>query len=165
MSGRSVLGAGLLALCGGCGAGNSLEGSLSQELALGFDDVEVRYSAGALALSYLRLSGPAPGTTFQLLVRMDSPEAVAPGSVDLASRLSTGEPRAAASRAMGDEDSRFPPVAAGVIRLDAWRGKDGLTRGSFGLSFANEAATRYVGAGRSVHGTFAVEGSAEVESH
>ena len=146
----------LLAWLGaGCGTSNTLEGSLSEVVKIGFKQVEVTRTDTQIAVSYFTPVGPADqgarDTVFKLTVNLSSVIAGTPA--DLTPDLD-GNPRAQATRAVADDPVHlFAPLLNGSITFDASPDVEKKTSGSFHVFFGDGGDA---GKGRTAYGTFSV---------
>jgi len=142
-------------LVAGCGAGNSLEGSLSDQVSLAFDEVQVQRSATALAVAYLR-SPPGGGgkdTVLKVVAATEGLDLARGLTIDLTQKLADGTTvRGSFTRAVsGDARRDFPPLVRGLIRFDGAPALGAKVSGSFSALFAQGGS---VGAGRTAFGDF-----------
>ena len=144
----------LLALCcAGCGAGTSLEGSLSEDVPLAFDQVQVQRSAGAIALVYLRAvpGGTGNDIVFKLTANTTGVALDGAAAIDLAEKLGTGTRGQAERIVSGDGRSALPAISRGALHFSAAPASGASASGSFNVLFA---AGGSVGAGKTVFGDF-----------
>jgi hypothetical protein len=164
----------LLAACSGNGPAHALEGSLSEEMDLGYDDAVLSYSGAQFAVSFNRKKGMGFDTVLQVGVTLDTGEQLKGGITwDLAQVISTGMPRGTISRnVLDDPRTTFPPfrnttdctemhfpdgghvgTSCAEIELDniPQQGQGLLAGGSVHLTFANGVE---FASGRTVFGSF-----------
>ncbi len=148
-----VLAAGALAgALVGCGADNSLSGSVGELFPLEVSRVEVQRNAEALQVSYYR----STATDVDLVVRLSVDTAgleLKPGkTVDLAGQAPSGHARTTVVHLAAGEPARvLAPVEKGDLVLDEGGNPGELTRGDFSLSFQKGEG---YGAGRNLNGRF-----------
>jgi hypothetical protein len=138
-----------------CGAGNSLEGSLSDEVTLTFDQVQVQRSDTSVAVIYLR-SLPAGGgndTVFKVVANLTGLDATRALDVDLSEALpGSSAVRGSFTRAVtGDARRDFPPLVRGRLHVDGPPDAGKHVSGSF-TSLFGQGGT--LGAGRTAFGDF-----------
>ena len=149
-------GAALLAVvCAGCGAGTSLEGSLSEDVSLQFDQVQLERSTDAVALIYLRAvpGGAGNDIIFKLTASTTGLALGAKVSIDLTEKAGTSTRGAAERVVSGDGRSALPVISRGTLHFDAAPATGAAVSGNFNVLFA-PAGTGSVGAGRTVFGNF-----------
>lgn len=141
----------LVALCG-C-ASTSLDGSLSDQVPLAFDRVEIEHSATAIAVIYVKdlPRGGGYDTVLKVVAATKDVALDRASSIDLVEKLD-GVPRGSVARAVADDARRdFPPLVRGRLSFDGVvdAGKD--ASGTFTVLFDRGGS---VGAGRTVYGSF-----------
>jgi len=144
----------LCAAAPACPAPNTLEGSLAEVVDLRFDSVELAVTQQALILGYHRKSGEARESVFKLVVAVP-PQTVEPGvEIELAPG-SDGEPRAVATRAVGEESIRtFAEVRRGRLLLDCYAVVNEPCSGEFRVTLGEGGDA---GEGRAAFGSFQVD--------
>ena len=143
----------LLGLLVACGAGSSLEGSLSDETSLAFDQVQVQKSGSAIAVVYLK-SLPAGGgndTVLKVVANTTGLDLTHAISIDLAEAVGPAV-RGSVTRAVSTDARRdFPPLVRGRLNLDAGATVGSKASGSFTVAFGQGGS---IGAGRTAFGDF-----------
>jgi hypothetical protein len=101
----------LCAACNGDGPAYALQGSLSEEMDLGYDEAVLTYSGNQFAVNFNRKKGMGFDTVMQVGVALDTGEQLKGGITwDLAQVLSNGMPRGTISRnVLDDPRTTFPP--------------------------------------------------------
>ena len=146
-----LLGWGLL----GCGASNSLSGSVDELFSLEVSRVEVLRNADALQVSYYRNNGLDVDLVARLSVATEGLELKPGAKVNLAGQTPSGVDRATVVHLAAGEPARvFAPVDKGDLQIEEGGGVDQPTRGNFSLSFQRGDA---YGAGRSLQGKFSTQ--------
>jgi len=148
----------LIALVGllvACGAGSSLEGSLSDEASLVFDQVQVQHSPSAVAVVYLK-SLPAGGgndTVLKVVANTTGLDVTKGISIDLAEALGSGV-RGSVTRAVSTDTRRdFPPLVRGRINFDGGVAAGAKVSGSFTVTFSSSGGGS-IGVGKTAFGDF-----------
>ena len=155
LRGRAPFGP-LLVLVGlllACGAGSSLEGSLSDETSLAFDQVQVQHSASAVAIVYLRSlpRGGGNDTVLKIVANTTGLDVTKAVSIDLSEPIGSGV-RGSVTRAVSTDTLRdFPPIVRGRINFDGPATAGAHASGSFTVTFGQGGA---IGAGRTAFGDF-----------
>lgn len=144
-----LIAAGLLA---GCGAENSLGGSVSSLFPLTVSRVEVLRNPEALQVSYFNNNGADVDLVIRLTVALAGID-LQPGTrIPLEGEYEPEHPRTTVAHQAGGEPERtFGTVQRGALFLDAGGEPEQRTRGSFNLLFAAGDA---FGGGRDLTGTF-----------
>ncbi len=141
---KSLIGVGLMfLLLEGCGPGNTLEGSISEDLSLEFESVRVVVQSDAVRVEYIRTIGDVLFKVCKLSIDRG---VLAPGSnfiadADFAAHVNLTR--------VVDDDTRFPDVQAGLLQLfdlDLAFGDE--VRGNFAVEFVT---------GQSLRGDFSAE--------
>jgi hypothetical protein len=166
-----------LAACSGNGPAHALEGSLGDEMDLGYDEAVLMSSTGQFSISFNRKKGMGFDTVFQIGVTVEMGEKVTGGTTwDLAQVLSNGMPRGTLSRnVLDDPRTTFPPfrnttdctqthlsdgghdgMSCAELGLDniPAEGQNLPAGGNFHVTFANGVE---FASGRTVFGTFAAK--------
>ena len=144
-----------LLACASCGSGNSLEGSLSDEVALDFSTVSLEQSSSAIAVIYLKAVAGTSGNDTVLKVTADTTglKLDAPLTIALTDKVSAGPAiRGAVSRAVHDDPrQQVPPMVRGSLVLhDAPKIGSALS-GSFTVTFGQGGS---LGNGKTAFGDF-----------
>jgi hypothetical protein len=142
----------LLALAG-CGAPNTLEGSLGDQVSLTFDTVEIQRSPTAIAVAYLKAlpGGGGHDTVLELVATVDAATLEKAGSINLVEKVGDGL-RGAATRAVsGDPRRDLPPLVRGTLAFEGAATSGKSVSGSFSVLFDQGGS---VGAGRTAFGDF-----------
>ncbi len=146
-----------------CAPPNTLEGSLSDEMSLGFTSVSIQSTTGAISLAYQTTIPGASGldTIFEIIADTSGVTLGSKGgSINLAQTLPDGLPRGTFTRAVhNDPRSVFPPIVRGTLTFDQNPTVGAKVTGSFDVLFG-ESGVSDIGSGRTVIGTF----SATVEA-
>ena len=157
---RGLAGA-LLAPCAACGGdGNSLEGSLSDEVPLDFTAVSVEISTNAVAVLYTKdlPGGAAPDLVLKITANTTGLTLTGPLTIDLTEKVGN-QPRGAVSRAVsGDARRDFPALLCGSLHFSQAPAVDTKVSGSFTVTFANSAAA--LGMGKTAFGDFNAQAKA-----
>jgi len=142
-------------LASGCGAGSTLEGSLSEDVSLQFDQVQLQRSTDAVALLYLRAvpGGTGNDIIFKLTATTTGLSLDAPVSIDLAEKIGTSTRGAAERVVSGDGRGALPMIARGTLHFSSAPAIGSSVSGNFNLLFP-PGGTGTVGAGRTVFGNF-----------
>ena len=156
MSGRPrALAVFAVASLAACGAGSSLEGSLSDQASLAFDTVQVQHSASALAVIYLRSlpGGGGQDTVLKVVATTTGLDLSKGVSIDLTEPLNGGPAvRGAVARAVtGDGRRDFAPLQRGKLSFDGPVVAGSHASGHFTVTFGQGGS---IGAGRTAFGDF-----------
>jgi hypothetical protein len=148
-----VASAAVLALAA-CGAGSSLEGSLSDDASLSFDQVQVqRAGDSAIALVYLR-SLPAGGgqdTVLKVVANTSGLDLSAGLTIDLAETVGNSA-RGSVTRAVSDDARRdFPALVRGKLHFDGAPAVGSKATGNFTVTFGQGGS---IGSGKTAFGDF-----------
>jgi hypothetical protein len=147
----ALVGAGLV----GCGADNSLSGSVGDLFPLEVSRVEVRRNAQALQVSYFRSTATDVDLVVRVSVDTEGLELKPGQKVDLAGETSAGHARATVVHLAAGEPARvLAPVEKGDLVLDEGGGPGEPTRGDFSMSFQQGEG---YGAGRTLSGRFSAQ--------
>ena len=138
-----------------CGAGSSLEGSLSDETSLAFDAVQVQHSATAVAVIYLRSlpKGGGNDTVLKVVANTTGLDLTNGGTINLTEPLNGGPAvRGAIARAVSTDTLRdFPPLVRGTLTLHGQPKAGVNVSGGFSVLFGQGGS---IGAGRTAFGEF-----------
>ena len=144
-----------LLACASCGSGTSLEGSLSDEVALDFSSVSIEQSSSAIAVIYLKAVAGTSGNDTVLKVTADTTglKLDAPLTITLTDKVSAGPGlRGAVSRAVHDDPrQQFPPMVRGSLVLDSAPKTGSNLSGRFTVTFGQGAS---FGNGKTAFGDF-----------
>ncbi len=145
--------AAFLALAPGCGAKDTLEGSLGEILPMDFKDVEVAVTDTEVVVSYFRPNGPGRDVVLKLVVN-DAPPDVPPGQyLDLSPRPD-GTANAVCTRAVANDPIHtLAAVRTGELKLSAVPVVDQPVSGEFRVTLGEGGDA---GRGRTAFGTFSV---------
>lgn len=143
----------LLGLAAGCGSGNTLEGSLTEILAMDFKEVEVALTESEVVLSYFKPKDKGRDIVFKLVVNIAPADVVANQEYKL-EPLPDGTAFAVCTRAVADDPiHNLAAIRYGVFRLDAAPVVDRPVSGSFRVTFGEGGDA---GKGRTAYGDFKV---------
>ena len=163
--------------CSGGGPAQTLQGSLSDEMDLGYDEAVLMYSGSQFSISFNRKKGMGFDTVLQIGVTLAAMEQLKGGITwDLAQVLPNGMPRGTISRnVLDDPRTTFPPfrnttdctethladgghegMSCAELTVDnvPQEGQNLLAGGDFHLTFSNGVE---FASGRTVFGTFAAK--------
>lgn len=141
-----------VAALSGCGADNSLGGSVSELFDLEVSRVEILRNAEALQVSYYRNRAANVDLVARLTVALEGLTLQPGEKIDLAGTYAADHLRTTVVHIAGDEPARvFPPVKQGELNLTEGGNVGEVTRGEFSLSFEQNGG---YGSGRTLFGTF-----------
>lgn len=153
----------LLAACVllvGCGADNSLGGSVSELFPLGISNVEVLRNDFAIQVTYYANRGTFLDVVARVVVSTSlldggTVDMSRPVTINLAGESSPGHQITSVAHAPGGEATRnFPNVKNGDMNLFEIGAENKPTRGNFSMAFDTKGGD--LGQGRTLLGTFAV---------
>lgn len=147
--------AALLVLLAGCGADNSLGGSVQELFPLEVSKVEVYRNEQAMKITYLRNRDTHVDVVVRMTFSLAGVEKKNGVKVDLAGEGDPGHARTLVEHAPGGEPVRqFPKVKRGDIVISRFGDYDQPSAGDFSMVFENEGGD--LGAGRTLTGNFNV---------
>lgn len=144
-----------LLLCAGCGGGNTLQGSLSQDVSLAFDSVQVQQSGNAVALVYLRAvpGGSGDDIVFKLTADTTGLDLTKALNIDL-TQMDNGAERGECERLVsGDSRTSLPAIMRGSLDFSGAVQSGASVSGSFNILFVNDGQSD-LGEGETVFGNF-----------
>lgn len=143
----------LALLCAACGDGNSLEGSLGDEVPLNFTAVSVEVSASALSILYLRdLAGASVPDKLLIITANTAGLTLGAMTIELTEKVAS-QARGSVSRAVSSDARRdFPPLLRGSITLSGAPTVGNKLSGSFTVTFGPTGGS--LGAGKTAFGDF-----------
>lgn len=136
----------------GCGGPGALEGSLSEQVDLSYDAIELQRSDTALAVVFTRApSGGGKDVVLKVTAATKAVGLTRAVTIDLA-ELVDGAARGAVSRAVtGDARRDFPVIKRGTITLEDAPVVGAAVAGDVDILFEQGGA---LGSGRTVFGSF-----------
>lgn len=148
--------AALLASLAGCGADNSLTGSMDAVIPLDVGRSEVFLNGEAFQVTYFRNRGVFLDVVARVTVYVKDVELKVGKRIDLGGEWRPGSPRTSVAHAPGGEPVRsFPRLKRGDLVLTEGLEIGKAVRGNFAMLFETEGGD--LGFGRTLNGTFAAK--------
>jgi hypothetical protein len=149
---RAAIALALLSLATGCGAPNSLGGSLSELFPLEVSRSEVLINDEAFQVSYYNNRGTEVDLVVRVTVVLQGIELKQGKRITLQGEYAPGHQRTTVAHLAGGEPLRLlPPVKKGDLVVDRLGQPGQTTSGHFSMSFGDGGD---LGAGRSLSGNF-----------